>query len=315
MSDLLSTEKDVVLSLSDKENEEIICKISHALSVPERVQILRSILNASKSISDLEKELNIPASSIARHINVLADAQLVFVHYQPSVKGHAKYCSQAIMGYTVSLKEPYVEDKETLFSIELPIGLFSHCQIGTPCGMVGATKKLAAFDNPNNFYIPERVKAECLWFDRGFITYHFPTPQLEVTPTEITFSFEICSETFYYNNNWPSDITVCINGNEVTTFTSPGDFGGRRGKYTPEYWPITSTQFGILKKITVTESGVYEDNQLVNKNITLKDLRLSEQSSIELKIGIKEDAVHKGGINLFGKNFGDYPQAIIMTIK
>ena len=32
------------------------------------------------------------------------------------------------------------------------------------------------------------------------------------------------------------------------------------------------------------------------------------------KIGIKPDAIHKGGINLFGKNFGDYKQSIILKI-
>lgn len=132
---------------------------------------------------------------------------------------------------------------------------------------------------------------------------------------ELSFSFEICSETLYYNNKWPSDIIVSINGTEVVTFTSPGDFGGRRGKYTPEYWPITSTQFGILKKITVNENGVYVDNIFMHDRVKFDDLKLYEGSAIKLDIGIKEDAEHKGGINLFGKNFGDYPQAIVMIVK
>lgn len=315
MSDLLSLEKNATLALADTANESLICKISHALSVPERVQILRCLLNSSKSIAELEQELHIPSSSIARHVNVLADAQLIFVHYQPGLKGHVKYCSQAILGYTISMNAQAPEEKKVLHSLELPIGLFSHCHIETPCGMVEKNDRLAPFDCPNNFFIPERVNAECLWFDKGFISYNFPTPQLETAPSEITFSFEICSETAYYNNNWPSDITIYINKKEVTTFTSPGDFGGRRGKYTPEYWPITSTQFGILKKVTVNATGVYENTQLVNKDVKLEDLNLMGGSAIQLTIGIKEDAVHKGGINLFGKNFGDYPQAIIMTIK
>ena len=133
--------------------------------------------------------------------------------------------------------------------------------------------------------------------------------------SEISFSFEICSEANYYNNNWPSDITLSINKTELCTFTSPGDFGGRQGKYTPEYWPITSTQFGMLKTLTINETGVYLDNQLVNQHITFQDLRLFEGSSIQLTIGIKDDAKYVGGINLFGKDFGDYPQAIVMQIK
>ena len=101
----------------------------------------------------------------------------------------------------------------------------------------------------------------------------------------------------------------------MVTFTSPGDFGGRRGNYTPQYWPITSTQFGLLKKITINEDGVFLDNKSVNKKITFKDLLLFDGSAIKLTIGIKDNAKHKGGINLFGKNFGDFNQAIVMKIK
>jgi len=34
-----------------------------------------------------------------------------------------------------------------------------------------------------------------------------------------------------------------------------------------------------------------------------------------VKIGIKEDAAHKGGINIFGDGFGDYPQDIVLKLS
>ena len=119
----------------------------------------------------------------------------------------------------------------------------------------------------------------------------------------------------YYRNDFPSDITFWINDKEIATYNSPGDFGGRRGKYSPSYWFINSTQFGILKTITVNNNGVYIDNINVSKNITLNDILVYNCPFIEFKIGIKDDAIHKGGINIFGKNFGDYNQAILMKIK
>ena len=182
--------------------------------------------------------------------------------------------------------------------------------------MAGKNETLGPYDDPSIFFSPERVNAECIWFDLGFISYNFPTyPLTYHSCSEISFSFEVCSETIYYNNNWPSDITVYINNIEVGTFTSPGDFGGRRGHFTPEYWPITSTQFGALRKVTVNKKGVYIDNVLVNNEITFDDLHLYDGNSVKLTIGIKDDAQHKGGLNLFGKNFGDFPQSIIMTVK
>ena len=46
----------------------------------------------------------------------------------------------------------------------------------------------------------------------------------------------------------------------------------------------------------------------------LRDLGLSEKNAIEFEIGIKEDAEHKGGLNLFGSKFGDYRQHINFTV-
>ena len=315
MDEFLKFEHVNTFSLADSANDEIIRKMSYALSVPERIQIVRYILNSAKKISDIAEALNIPISSVSRHVNILHEAGLIHITYQPGIKGHEKYCSQAVMGYNISFNAEDRDETPPVLTVELPIGLFSHCHIKTPCGMVGKDAPLVNFDSPNDFFLPERVNAECLWFDRGFISYNFPTPRIDFVPHEISFSFEICSETQYYNNNWPSDITIYINKMEMTTFTSPGDFGGRRGKYTPEYWPITSTQFGLLRTVSVNDDGVFFDNQLVNKYVKLRNLNLLNGSAIQLTIGIKDDAVHKGGINLFGKNFGDHPQAIVMTLR
>ena len=304
-------------NIENPREEASILKISYALSSQDRINIIKSLLVDSKNLTTLSKELNIPMTSLSRHIDILADAKLIFLNYQPGPKGHTKYCALATLGYSVSFSSLHTKtDAPIIYSVELPIGMFSHCHIEAPCGMLSSENKIADFDEPSNFFNPERYNAECLWFDKGFISYNFPTPPKEKREglSEINFSFEICSETNCYNNNWPSDITIKINKTEILTFTSPGDFGGRRGKYTPQFWPISSTQFGMLKYVTINNHGAFLDNQLINENIKFDDLRLFEGSSIQLSIGIKDTAKYKGGINLFGKNFGDYPQGIKMTL-
>jgi len=318
MDKLLVSEVQDKFDVENPKDEASILKICYALSSPERLKIVKNLLRGNKNLTTLAKELNIPMTSLSRHIDVLADAKIIFLNYQPGPKGHTKYCSLASLGFTISLAVTHTEtDIAPNYSIELPIGIFSHCHIEAPCGMITAEKQFAPFDEPSNFFLPERVNAECLWFDKGFISYNFPSPPVDELSlmSEVSFSFEICSETSCYNNNWPSDITVYVNKIELLTFTSPGDFGGRRGKYTPEFWPLTSTQFGLLKNITIDNEGVFLDGKLVNKNVTFDDLQLSTGSAIQLTIGIKDDAVHKGGINLFGKNFGDFPQGIKMTLS
>lgn len=308
--------KHLSLSLGNTKDHEKIIKVSKALSSPERLMVLNAILFKSQSVTELVSATGLPFSSVARHIETLAKAELISINYQPGIKGHAKYCAQSILSYKVELEPLHNATSSTpVYSVELPVGQYSHCHIKAPCGINGKDSPIAKCDQPNDFFIPERINAEHLWFDKGFISYNFPAPTENNDYSEISFSFEICSETMYFNNIWPSDITVHINNIEILTFTSPGDFGGRRGYLTPEYWPLNSTQFGLLKKIKVNSSGCFIDNLLVNRNITFEDLKVFDGSAIKLTIGIKDDAVHKGGINLFGKNFGDFPQGIIMKIR
>lgn len=317
LSQNLYTEKNIELFVNNDEHHAVIAKVAYAFSSPERIKILKSFLWMPKTLSDVAKELSIPISSVSRHVDILADANLITSFNPPNIKGHKRYSVPSGLTFTFSLGSILFPDTEkTSYSVEMPLGLFTQCDIKPPCGLAGKKEKIGQFDSPESFFSPERISAELLWFSKGFISYNFPfEPLTHHTCTEISFSFEICSETTYYNNNWPSDITVFINDTEVTTFTSPGDFGGRRGKYTPQYWEIFSTQFGLLKNITINGQGVFVDNSIVSESVTFDALRLYETQEIKLTIGIKEDAVHCGGVNLFGKKFGDHPQSIVMTVR
>ena len=78
---------------------------------------------------------------------------------------------------------------------------------------------------------------------------------------------EVCSEAPLYNLNWPSDMTVWINGVEIGTWTSPSDFGGERGQLTPEWWPLRNTQYGLLKVWHVSERDSEVDGRPVSGTI------------------------------------------------
>lgn len=310
-------EKDISLSVAVPEDHETIRKICHALSSAERIKIMQLLQRQNKTLSEISKEIDTPFSSVLRHIEVLLDAGLISSYYKPGLKGTARYCSPELLHFDVFLEgDPAAEKAESEESTEMPIGMFAHCHVSQPCGMLGKEGPIGEFDDPRVLFSPERVHAECLWFTTGYVSYNFPTVSLLKTKrSEISFSFECCSEAPYYNSDWPSDITLSINGNEITTFTCPSDFGGRRGKFTPQFWPITSTQFGLLKKLTVNEKGAFLDNVLVNPDITFSGLDLCAGNAIQFTLAVKEDAVHKGGINIFGANFGNYPQHIIMSVR
>ena len=124
-------------------------------------------------------------------------------------------------------------------------------------------------------------------------------------------SAELCSETANYDMDCPSDITLWINGLEAGTWHCPSDFGGRRGKYSPQWWPVTKTQYGCLKTWSLREEGTYLDGTLVSP-VKLADYRLAELPYISVRLGIRPEAEHRGGVNIFGETFGDYSQNILL---
>ncbi|MFA5693489.1 MAG: helix-turn-helix domain-containing protein [Acholeplasmataceae bacterium] len=317
MDNKIKTEKHLHYSINNDSHFKDILEFGKALGSEDRLRILKNLQNEPKYLMEISNELQIPLSSVSRHIDILAQAKLIFISYEPGPKGHLKLCSKAILSSDISFEDlPTQKGMVEDFVVEMPIGLYSNCNVTAPCGIIGADKPLGAFDDSSVFFSTERANAELLWFNLGEINYKFPLGSLSLKDyKEIDFSFEVCSETIYHCNKWPSDITVLINDVEVVTFTSPGDFGGRKGNFTPSYWPINSTQYGILMNISVNEKGVYVNNSLKNKSISFSELHLEKNNYIKFALKIKENAVHKGGINLFGKNFGDYPQGIIMTLR
>ena len=99
-----------------------------------------------------------------------------------------------------------------------------------------------------------------------------------------------------------------INDIYLCTFISRGDHGERRGLLNPSWYGPTSTQYGNYVEIVIGSFGVSLNNDVVNKHVNIDSLDLDNADEILFKFGNGETNV--GGLNLFGKHFGDYPQDI-----
>ena len=104
-----------------------------------------------------------------------------------------------------------------------------------------------------------------------------------------------------------------LNEVEVGTWTSPGDFGDQRGKLTPHWWKLEGSQYGLLKHWKTTDEGSFVDGVRVS-DVRLVDLALPDHHSIKVRIGVEEHGEHPGGINVFGRGFGNYDQDIVMRL-
>jgi predicted transcriptional regulator len=302
-----------ILTLDDIVSGEQLERVLKALDSPNRIRILRYLAARIASVSEIATALDIPVSTAALHIETLEDAGLILTELAPASRGLQKFCSRIYDRIVIDL--PINEKpREQIVELNMPIGAFADCHIVPTCGLVSESEIIGLIDDPASFYEPARVKAQLLWFYQGYVEYRFPNRVPPGThPESLRLSMEVCSEAPLYNLNWPSDITVWVNEVEIGTWTSPSDFGGEPGRLTPEWWTPRNTQYGLLKFWHVNELESAVDGMKVS-SVRIDDLNLGNSPFISVRIGVKPDAIHVGGINLFGSRFGNYPQDLILYI-
>ena len=189
------------------------------------------------------------------------------------------------------------------------MGHYTHFEVYPTCGIATTEKVIGHYDDPRYFLDPERMHAHILWFGKGFVEYRIPNYLLATQKlTEIQISVELGSEAPGINVNWPSDIRFSLNGMDLGYWTSPGDSGEGRGRYTPAWWRDEVNQHGFLKVIRITEEGTFIDGMNMSTN-GLRELPL-ERNYWTLRFSVEESAAHIGGLTLYGTGFGNYNQDI-----
>lgn len=297
------------------EDPQRLCQVSRALSNPVRLQILRLLGKRSmQSVNDLADSMNMPVSTVALAIRILEEAGLIFTENTPGMRGTLKLSTRKIDSLGIDLL-PYEEHAGSVLTMHMPVGCFSRAgHIKPTCGLAGANNIIGEDDNPRAFYHPDRFHAQLLWFRQGFVEYMFSILNINEIDIEwLELSFEACSEAPMYRDPWKSDICVSINGRVLGTWTSPCDCGEHRGMLNPTWWSDLSTQHGFLKTWRVDANGSYLDNLSIS-GITLADLALGVDDAVTIHIEVPADAENVGGINLFGEQFGDFPQDIMLRI-
>ena len=186
------------------------------------------------------------------------------------------------------------------------VGNYTDHNVHSPCGLANETAKIS-WDQPEMFNDPAHVTAQIVWFGYGYVeyTYHQNVSR-DDRLLSLCLTAELASEASGYNFNYLSDITVSFAGKEACTWTSPGDPGGRRGTYVGEFWSPTYSNWGYLKHFMVNGSGTYIDGKRAGY-LAIDDLGADASSDITVRLAVKENAVHRGGMNLYGSRAGDYP--------
>ena len=295
------------------ENEKELMLVGKALASEIRIRILKLLDENPLCVNEIAEILQIPPSSAALNVRVLEEAGLIRTELKPGVRGSMKLCIRQDEELVVHLQHAKGNNHEELIS--MPLGIFVDYNITPTCGMVTDEEYIDGEDEPRCFYDPRRTTAKLVWFSSGYLEYRFPNAGIQGSLVKrLEISAELCSETADYDLDCPSDITLWVNGVDAGTWACPSDFGGRRGKLNPDWWEDKNSQYGNLKKWVMDTEGTYLDGVKVS-DVPVSGYDLVEGPYISVRIGIKEDAEHIGGVNIFGSSFGDYPQDILMRIE
>jgi predicted transcriptional regulator len=289
--------------------------VLRGLASPARISILKALhLRGGLNVNEIAELLALPQSTVSSNLQILEDAGLIKTETQKAKKGNQKI-SRALFDEVLVMFNDDTTAKSDIIEVAMPVGLYTSCDVSAPCGLCSTEGIIGLLDVPDTFLDPGRMRAGLMWFTRGFVEYQFPNnarlSKLDIEALE--FSMEVSSEVPGTAANWPSDLTIWINQLEVGTWTSPGDFGDRRGVYTPSWWALRGSQYGMLKTWRIAREGTYVDGVKISP-LSLTDLDLESHNSIRLRFGIKENAKNPGGLNIFGRGFGNYDQDIVLRI-
>jgi len=282
--------------------------VYEALASSVRLKIIQLLSKNKLSVKELASELNLSSAIVTMHVKKLETAGLIATDRQ----GRSKVSSLKVDAININFPEKIYTAYETL-ETSIPIGQYTNYEITPPCGLATSEDFIGVNDHPKYFMDPKRMDAQILWFTQGFIEYQVPNLLEESQLEMLEISLEIASEFPFSNNNWPSDITFYLNGKELGTWTSSGDFSDVRGKNNPSWYPDNLNQYGLLKTIRIMAHGTYMEGEPLS-DVRITDFPLSETQLWTLRVEVKEDAKNVGGCTIYGKNFGNHDQDINLKL-
>lgn len=286
--------------------------VYEALASEVRIKIIQLLSKNKMNIKELAHELGISSPIVIKHIKKLEDAGIIKTEKVPGKSGLQKLSILKVDHIEINFPKKIFHSFDS-YETSVPVGHYTDFDLKPTCGLASEKDFIGPVDDPKYFMDPKRMEAEILWFTQGFVQYsvaNFLKKEEKLQQFEI--SMELSSEFPFSNDVWPSDITFTLNGIELGTWTSPGDFADTRGKLTPEWWPHNLNQYGLLKTIRITGHGTYVDGDPMS-DISIADLD-TNCDRWTLRIEVKENAQNVGGATIFGKKFGNHNQDILFKM-
>jgi predicted transcriptional regulator len=284
-----------------------------ALASKVRLKIIELLAEQPMNVKEIAQSLQLSSAILTMHIGKLEKSGLIQTRMERRNRGTHKICTLAVED-SIEIEMPRkMKAARVFYEVSVPVGHYTHFDVYPTCGLATKEKIIGEYDDPRYFLEPERMYAKILWFGKGFVEYKIPNYLLpNQQPSELEITMEIGSEAPGVNENWPSDINFYLNGVVLGQWTSPGDFGTSRGRYTPDWWSSDINQYGLLKVIKINEKGTFIDGHQIS-DITIGDIE-TERNQWTFRFAVLAESKHVGGLTLFGEGFGNYNQDIVFRL-
>ena len=292
---------------------EELASFGKAISSELRIQIVLYVAkHPGIGLMELSQKFGVSRAAITQNIKILSAAGLIELGESGEKSSARKGCFLTEDGFLLNFRPQLLTQK--IYATEIPIGQYSDFAITPTCGIATPEELIGKVDDPAYFDDPRRSQAGILWFSTGFVEYRLPNylqPGQELS--ELQLSFEVSSEAPGVAENWPSDLIFALNGEEIGSWTSPGDYGDVWGRYTPDWWDPNWNQYGLLKLLTINGAGPYMDGRRISPK-RIKALSLTHERELRFRIAAPAEAQNAGGCTLFGRGFGNYNQGLKFKI-
>jgi predicted transcriptional regulator len=337
----IESKKQSTTSSRDRHIEgQGMAPVVKALSNRIRLHVLELLDKHDMNIQSIQKKLNISKTTVLMHLNVLEKAGFISTYYVPGSVGHQKFCRKEYDRLICSFGSKGDTSGEHTDYYELVIspGNYFNFEVFPPCGMATQENVIIRWDDPSVFFSRERTQACILWTAFGFVEYRIPlnVPFEDLGFSRMEITFELSSQggvdghiatilpdrmSIKQITDGTSDVTFWLNGTEIAEYQVTDEYKTNNkelGKLTPHWWK--GSQYGELIHLEVNHSGTFINGKrksdialdkilplrLFKKNLKMKR-HLMSGDSITFRIGIKKQAAHISGFNIYGKEFGNYP--------
>jgi predicted transcriptional regulator len=287
-----------------------------ALSSNVRIQILKQ-LNQEKelNINELANRIGITNGAMTSHIRLLEEAGIINTRSVVAKHGMQKLCSLRVEKYVIHIGHIGREYNQNSYSVEIAPGQYVDYDVTPTCGIATTERIIGVYDTPIYFSDTEHFQAQIVWFTTGFVEYEIPNYLPEQADIkEILFQAELGSEAASYNNDYKSDIHFYINDRFICIWQSPGDFGGVKGFYNPDWWAPSMNQYGTLMEFCINKEGTFIEGKKYS-DTTVDQLNISPGSRIRLRLSVPDGLPDSRGLTIFGRGFGNYNSGMIVRIN